>query len=65
VLHAASLPWIPEAHCYLAVDGERFDFTGLARGSSSPFNALLSEHVVLPDELPQSKLRLHMQAIAN
>jgi len=65
VLRAASLPWIPEAHCYLAVDGERFDFTGLARGGSSPFDVLLSEHAVLPDELPQSKLRLHMQAIAN
>ena len=65
VLSAASLSSIPEAHCYLTVGGERFDFTGLSSGSSSPFDALLSEHVVSPDVLPQSKVRLHMQAIAS
>lgn len=65
VLSAASLSCIPEAHCYLMVGGDRFDFTGLSPGASSPFDALLSEHVVSPDELSQSKVRLHMQAIAS
>src|SRR5262245_19598688 len=35
-LRSASLSTIPEAHCYLAVAGERLDFTGLSSGSASP-----------------------------
>jgi hypothetical protein len=64
VLRSASLLSIPEAHCYLTVSGERFDFTGLSSGSSSPFDALLGEHIILPTELPQMKVRLHMHAVA-
>ena len=64
VLSAASLASIPEAHCYLSVDGERFDFTGLPPAASSPFAALLAEHVVSPSTLPQAKVALHRRAIA-
>jgi hypothetical protein len=63
VLGAASLSSIPEAHCYLVVAGERLDFTGLRSGSSSPFDALLTEHVVLPADLPEAKGNLHRRAI--
>lgn len=65
VLNSASLSSIPEAHCYLAVGGERFDFTGLSSGSSSPFDALLAEHLVSPTDLAQTKSRLHMHAVAS
>lgn len=64
VLSSASLSAIPEAHCYLTVNSERFDFTGLSPGSSSPFDALLAEHIVSPIGLPQTKIRLHMHAVA-
>jgi hypothetical protein len=64
VLNAASLTSIPEAHCYLSIAGERFDFTGLPAGSSSPFAALLAEYVVSPSNLPKIKVELHKQAIA-
>lgn len=64
VLNSASLASVPEAHCYLTVGGERFDFTGLLPGSSSPFDALLAEHIVSPTDLPQTKVRLHMHAVA-
>jgi hypothetical protein len=64
VLNAASLASIPEAHCYLSIEGERFDFTGLSAGSSCPFAALLAEYTVSPTNLPQVKIALHMGAIA-
>ncbi|MCC6867840.1 MAG: hypothetical protein IT522_03370 [Burkholderiales bacterium] len=64
VLRAASTVSIPEAHCYLSVEGDRMDFTGLARGSSSPFAALVAEHVVSPLGLREMKANLHRQALA-
>ena len=64
VLNEASLTSIPEAHCYLSIEGERFDFTGLPAGSSSPFAALLAEHTVSPINLSQVKVALHQAAIA-
>src|SRR3984885_4586498 len=39
VLNEDSLTSIPEAHCYLSIEGERFNYTGLSAGSSSPFAA--------------------------
>ena len=63
VLGSTSFTSIPEAHCYLTIGGDRFDFTGLPSGSSSPFDALLAEHVVSPAELPKMKLELHMRAL--
>lgn len=64
VLRAALLTSIPEAHCYLTVEGERFDFTGLPSGSSSPFTALLAEHFVPPADLSQAKVSLHKHVVA-
>jgi hypothetical protein len=64
VLSAASLKGIPEAHCYLSIEGERFDFTGLPAGSSSPFAALVAEYTVSPTNLPQIKIEIHKEAIA-
>jgi len=64
VLRSAALASIPEAHCYLTVGGERFDFTGLPSGSASPFDALLGEHFVSPEALAQTKRLLHAQAMA-
>lgn len=63
VLRSAALRCIPEAHCYLIVGGERFDFTGLPAGASSPFDALLEEYIVAPAELPETKDLLHRNAI--
>jgi hypothetical protein len=62
-LLAASLTSLPEAHCYLTVEGHRLDFTGLTEGSSSPYDHLLAEHLVSPDELPTRKLALHRQVL--
>jgi hypothetical protein len=64
VLNAASLTSIPEAHCYLSIEGERFDFTGLPAGSASPFAALLAEYPVSPTNLSQIKAQRHQASIA-
>jgi hypothetical protein len=64
VLNAASLTSIPEAHCYLSIEGERFDNTGLSAGTSPPFAALLAEYTVSPMNLSQVKVELHQQTIA-
>jgi hypothetical protein len=64
VLRSASLTSIPEAHCYLTVDRERLDFTGLPSGVASPFDFLLEEHFVQPSDLPEVKTRLHRNALA-
>lgn len=63
-LSTAGVASIPEAHCYLSVQGKRMDFTGLAAGNSSPFGALISESVVHPSRLHEAKSELHMQALA-
>lgn len=65
VLRAAGVDAIPEAHCYLLVQGERLDFTGLPAAATSPLDALLSEQVVPPDELASTKRQLHEDAMAN
>lgn len=54
---------IPEAHCYLAVGDERFDFTGLAAGATSPFDSLIEERAVSPADLPATKLAWHRRAV--
>jgi hypothetical protein len=64
VLNAASLTSIPEAHCYLSIEGERFDFTGLPVGNSSPFEVLIAEYDVSPPHLQHIKVGLHKDAIA-
>jgi hypothetical protein len=64
VLNKVSLTSIPEAHCYLSIEGERFDFTGLPVGNSSPLEVLIAEYDVSPRHLQQMKMGLHKDAIA-
>src|SRR5512145_1644905 len=65
VLSSASLPFIPQAHCYLTVHGERLDFTGLPAGAAAPFDSLLLERVALPGELPSIKNSLHREFLGS
>ena len=63
VLELAGFSSIPEAHCYLRVGDQRYDFTGLSSGVTSPFDSLLSEHIVSPVHLFSEKEMLHHEAI--
>lgn len=64
VLAAAGVDVIPEAHCYLTYESRRYDFTGLVAGQWSPFDSLMDERSVSPDDLPTVKLKYHQEAIA-
>ena len=63
-LSTAGVESIPEGHCYLICGGRGYDFTGLAVGQSSPFESLVEERSVAPDDLPAVKLKYHQEAIA-
>jgi hypothetical protein len=65
VLFDAALRSIPEAHCYLRIAGCRYDFTGLPPGLLSPFDSLLSEEAVSPENLPTAKIAIHDKALAS
>lgn len=65
VLSAAFLTSIPEAHCYLTVEGERLDFTGLGSGVESPFESLVAEQVVAVSSLVRIKTGFHKEALAS
>jgi hypothetical protein len=64
VLAAAGVSSLPEAHCYLTVDHQRLDYTGLPRGRRSVFAALVQEHFPRPDDLFERKAAVHRQALA-
>jgi hypothetical protein len=63
VLEQAGLKCIPEAHCYLKYKNSRYDFTGLEKGLSSPFDALSLEQDVEPVNMAEVKNTLHRQEI--
>lgn len=62
-LRVEGLSSILEAHCYLLCDGERFDFTGLPTGATSPLDALIEERIVSPADLPSVKGAYHRAAL--
>ena len=62
-LGRAGLKCIPEAHCYLKYKGSRYDFTGLEKGKSSPFDTISLEQYVNPVDLAEVKNTLHRQEI--
>ena len=64
-LAAAGLDSLPEAHCYLKLDGFRHDFTGLPAGEASPLDSLVSEQEVIPAELPAFKVPYHRRILAD
>jgi hypothetical protein len=64
VLEEAGLNYLPEAHNYLLFKNKRYDFTGLKKGKSSPFESLYFEQSVNPEELSQTKKKLHQAEIS-
>jgi len=64
-LEAAGIAEIPEAHCYLSIGTGRVDFTGLSSGATSPFDSLVVEHYVDPEDLPAFKASWHRAFMAS
>jgi hypothetical protein len=65
VLAAAQLSAIPEAHCYLMQNQQRYDFTGLPAALESPFSSLLVEFEASPCTVATEKPRRHQAFVAS
>ncbi|MDR6227209.1 transglutaminase domain-containing protein [Desmospora profundinema] len=63
VLEKVDPSYIPEAHCYLKIEGRRYDFTREADSFESPFESLLYEEEIKPDQLGDYKVSLHRDFI--
>ncbi len=60
VLARHGLDAVPEAHCYARIGDTRVDITGLAgAATASPFDALLWEEVITPEDVVEAKPALH------
>lgn len=58
VLAAHGLAALPEAHCYLTVDGERFDVTR-ADADGAPIGRFLVVESIRPAQVTDYKTRRH------
>ena len=59
VLNETLLSYIPEAHNYLLYQDQRFDVTGIAPAEQSPFDVLLSEVAIRPQQIGDWKVHFH------
>ena len=58
-----SIPYIPEAHCYLKVKGNRFDFTSKKARRKSIEEDILQEIEISPDQVSTFKISYHRSFI--
>ncbi|WP_411894420.1 hypothetical protein [Winogradskyella sp. A2] len=59
VLSKNSIDYIPEAHCYLLIDGVRFDFTNSNSKFESIENDIINEIKISPEEVVEFKVIYH------
>jgi len=65
VLAAYNLDHIPEAHNYILYKDERYDFTGIQNGTESPLDSIMSEMIILPNQIVNFKEHFHRFFIIN
>ena len=63
VLETANLSYIPEAHCYLKIDGQRVDVTKLQSDISKVEKVLLEELEIMPEDIGDFKVEYHQNFI--
>lgn len=61
VLKEHGLEYIPEAHCYLMVNGIRQDLTKPTSSFARIENDLLHEEFILPDQVAAYKIEMHQE----
>ena len=54
-----NIDFIPEAHCYLKINGERFDFTTRSSNFAKIENDLLEEIEIEPYQVGEFKIKFH------
>lgn len=59
ILSKHQVAFIPEAHCYLKVEGKRYDFTGLGGDIAQIEKDLMEEIVIDADQTGQWKSKYH------
>ena len=59
VLAQHGLESIPEAHCYLVVEGQRIDITRQLPPGVEPITTFLAEEVITPDQTTMYKREFH------
>lgn len=59
VLSKINLEYIPEAHTYLVVEKNRIDITRAIEVEKSPFESLLIEKEIQPNQIGKFKVELH------
>lgn len=64
ILEAYSLPFIPEAHCYLTVHNEVLDITKTTSDFSVYSNAIIATREITPADVIENKITWHRQFIA-
>lgn len=59
------IDYIPEAHCYLKIDGKRFDFTSKSSDIERIENVILEETEIQPKDISDFKVKYHQDFIKN
>lgn len=63
ILEKQSLDYIPEAHCYLNINGQRRDFTSQHADINHIQNEILSEIEIQADQVKEYKMQYHQDYI--
>jgi hypothetical protein len=59
VLHKNTIDYLPEAHCYLMVNGERIDYTSSSSDFKRIKNDVVFEKEIEPHEIAKFKVEYH------
>jgi len=59
VLKEFNLEYLPEAHCYLLIDGQPIDVTTTVSNFSSIQPAILEEQIIQPEQVADYKVDFH------
>lgn len=63
VLKKYNLPYMPEAHNYLAYNGERYDYTNSESSKADFENELIIEEVITPQQITDYKVAFHKKVL--
>ncbi len=61
----SGIPCIPEAHCYLKIEGKRHDFTHINADITAIEPALVSELIIHPEQVNTFKIDYHKDYLKN
>ena len=59
ILNQNGLPFIPEAHCYLTIDGMRVDITKTSSQIERIIPDIIEEREITPDQVSNYKVQYH------